>query len=151
MEGRVPLAIAIVTGALAIAIVAIDLQFSLEAELQGERDGQWVTLSEDGRYAEPTPFGYECASPQLRVQVSNNRLLPADVPVRISYWDPEGGNRLLLDETWNMGRGEVRTHAFTVPADAFTSEVSGTPQKVSVTVEVRVDDIYLGHCVQEAA
>lgn len=149
VQQRLALVLSVATGGLAIAAVAVDLAYGLEASLE-TRDGDgWRTVSAtaDQSYAS-SPFAASCASTDLRLVVHNDRLVASSVDVLVSYYDNRGGDVVVLRETWSLERGETRVHGFTVPASAFDGQ-SGTV-KPMVSVNAQVDDQYLGTCVQEA-
>ena len=148
MQGKLPLIVASVAGSLAIAIVAVDLQFGLEAQLQQPDGDGWesVASSTDEYYR-----GSGCAGPELRLHVENHRFVATQVPVLVTYWSLSQGRVTVLDETWDMARGEVRDHDFTIPADAFEAADGEKPPAGSISVDVQVRGQYFGVCVQEAA
>lgn len=150
MQQRLALILSIAAGGLAIAAVAVDLAFGLEASLE-TRDGDgWRTVSatEQEPYGRSTPFMPGCAGPGMRLEVHNDRLLPSRVDVFVGYYDATGNEVVVLSDTWSLDRGETRTHEFTIPSSAF-GPAQGT--KPTVSVNAQVDGQYLGACVQEAA
>ncbi len=151
MQPRLALVLSVATGGLAIAAVAVDLAYGLEASLD-TRDGDgWRTVSAtaDQSYSSSRPFGPSCSLPDLRLVVHNDRLVASSVDVFVSYYDNNGGDVVILRDTWSLERGETRIHEFTVPASAFEGRLDAV--KPMVSVNAQVDDLYLGTCVQEAA
>ncbi len=146
MEPRTALIVALSAAVAGIAIVAIDLEFGLEAELEWMEDGTW-TGGDGSRELDPRGFG--CATTDLRLVVDNDWLLATNVDVFIAYWDDDTMQQVVvLNEDWSLDAGEERVHAFTIPATAFAEEDHSI--KPSLHVDVRVGDHYLGTCVQEA-
>lgn len=153
MEGRNALIAAIVSGLLAVAIVTVDIQFGLEAELQIQQDGDWVGGDDEVRLREPY-IGSGCSDGDLRLWVHNGRLTKTTVDVQVTYYTNAGQTVVELDDTWTLARGETRTHEFSVPASAYEPAENNaeSPQTVQRTVSVNgvVDDIHLYACATEA-
>lgn len=152
MQPRLALVLALACAALAISAVAVDLAYELEAHLD-TRDGEgWRTVSTSAQDSSAYPvIDRGCAGADLRLRVHNERLLPADVRVHLSYTTGAQGAVVLLDETWHLARGESRTHEFTIPDSAFTAGTTGTIEKAYVSVSAQVDALYVGTCVEETA
>lgn len=152
MQGRTALIAAIACGAVAVAIVALDLNFGLEAELQALDDGEWVSTSDGSLYREP---GFGCVGRDLRLHVDNNRFVAAEVDVHVSYYDLQGNTVTVLDDTWELAAGESRDHAFRIPDSAFvpreTDNDTGPKPFGGYTVSVNAyaGDIPMYACVQE--
>ncbi len=153
MEGRTALIAAIVSGLLAVGIVAADIQFNLEAEFQVMADGEWVGGHDNERLREPY-FGAGCSDGDLRLWVHNGQLTKTTVDVQITYYTLAGETVVELDDTWTLARGETRTHEFSIPASAYETLDNETeaPHGAHRTVSVNgfVEDIYLHACAKEA-
>lgn len=153
MQRRTALIAAIVSGVLAVSIVAVDLQFGLEAELQVMEDGEWVSITEDRSLREP---GAGCVGRDLRLYVDNHRLFASTVDVSVTYYSLAGEQVVVLSDTWELGPNDVQFHAFSIPDSAFVPRSDGneTPQKpgggYTVSVNAYANDIYLYTCVAEA-
>jgi hypothetical protein len=143
------LGLAVATGTLAIAAVAVDLAYSLEARLEASDGGGWSTVSSQDDSPKPFPGG--CPGPHLRLTVHNGRFVDAEVHVQVTYYDyrSNGNGVEVLDETWRVESGSTRSHEFTIPASAFADLPNGG--QGSVSVNAQVDGLYLGTCVQEVA
>lgn len=151
MKPAVSLGIALTCVALAIAVVAVDMQFSIRAELQAKsgEDYRKVASSYDGR-GETYPGMVGCAGPEMRILVHNDQPWGSTVRVRVEASGP-GPSRILLDESWNLAKGESRTSDFTVPAEVFTSQGPSPEFKSTAFVIAQVGDQWLSVCVEEAA
>lgn len=139
---------ALTSAGLAIALVAVDLAFELEARLDSRDGDGWRTVSSSGDDAygfRGAPFSPGCAGREMRLEVNNDRLLSSSVDVHLSYNDARGATVTLLQDTWRLARGETRIHEFTIPSGAFTGAPDGS--KGFVHVNAQVDGLYLGACV----
>jgi hypothetical protein len=149
VQPRLALGLALACAALAISAVAVDLAYELEAHLDSRDGDGWRTISTSAQDSYAYPGFANCAGPEMRLRVHNDRLLSADVRVQLSYSSGSEGNVILVDETWHLARGETRTHEFTIPDSAFTPRTA--PEKAYVSVNAQVDSLYLGACVEEAS
>lgn len=149
MQPRLALGLALACAALAISAVAVDLRYELEAHLDDREGGGWRTVSTSAQDSYARPGFASCAGPEMRLRVHNDRLLPADVTVHLSYSSGPQAPVVLVDETWHLARGETRTHEFTIPDSAFGSG-SGVDMPY-LSVNAQVGALYLGTCVEEAA
>jgi hypothetical protein len=155
MRPRTALALSVAFAVAAVALVAVDIRFSLEARLDAADATGWRTVSRSDpghRVAEPH-FG--CAPPQLRLVVTNDRLLASEVPVRVTVHGP-GGETVLLQETWRLQRGEQRQWEFTVPPSTFETPPTQPTRdpdgfRPTASANAQVGGIWLHACVQEAA
>lgn len=140
------LTLALVSGALAVGIVAVDLAFGLHAELRDAATGKVV--SSDSTRSPATG----CAGPDLTLVVDNDWIWGAKVPVSISYYDyAEARTVTVLDETWHLGAGDQRSYDFTLPDAAFEQDTVDGLRKVGQYVDVQVDGRYLNACVEATA
>lgn len=154
MKTAVALGLAVLCGAAAVALVALDMAFSLRAELQSKEGADFVTLarSDDRGGFRSSPGGLECASREIRLVVDNQRLWSGTVDVTVTVDNYTGSPQRLLDESWSLGRGETRSASFTVPAAIFSPQ-SSQPVAVKPMVQLtaQVGDLFLSTCVREAA
>ncbi len=151
MKPSASLGIALACVALAIAVVAVDMQFAVRAELQAKSGDAYTTVasSQDGR-SESYPKMAGCPGPELRLQVHNDQPWGSTVRVRVEASGP-GPTRVLLDESWDLARGESRSMDVRVPDEVFTrQDGSPTPVNESAWVTAQVDDMWLSTCVEAA-
>lgn len=147
MRTRTALIIAASAAVLAMALVAADLRFQVDVDLQENVDGEWVTVT--GGLEERIPGFPGCAGPELRLVVDNDRLIALDTPVTIKYWKWDGNKTdvvTVLEETWHIPARSVQDHPFVIPESAF----DGSSEN-HVNVDVRVGDRSLGTCVEGSA
>ena len=151
MKPAISLGIALTCVALAIAVVAVDMQFAVRAELQAKSGDAYqpVASSHDGR-SEPYPWRLGCAGPQMRLLVHNDQPWGSMVRVRVEA-SGAGTSQVLLDESWSLAKGESRSADFTVPAEVFTSQSSSPEVKSTAFVSAQVGDQWLNTCVEEVA
>jgi hypothetical protein len=156
MQPRAALGVAIGAGLLAVAVVALDNAYGLEARLDArDANGEWFTVAKSpsgvgrGRYEEPYGAG-GCARDELKLVVTNDKPFGDSVDVRLWFWNQSlGRDEFLLRETWNMDAFEWRDVAVTVPASALPR--SEAPDvKPTAFVNARADEVRLGACVQAA-
>lgn len=151
---HVALTLAMASGALAVAIVAADLQFNLAMRLE-ERDssGQWTLVAgSKDNYYRAAPFGPECVGLDLRFVVDNHRPFDEAVPVSVSYSNYSAGRAtFLLRDTWELEDFEVRTFPFTIPVGALGEPGRNTsypkPPGGRTTVSASASDEYVSVCV----
>ncbi len=153
VQPKVALVVAVCLATAAVALVALDLAYTLQARIETGADGNWVTVADDkGRFYEPFPARGDCPDQPLRLVVDNDKPLSATVLVSLSYTDRMGGGHSLLHEEVSLGRFEVRTFNFDVPPSAFeepTEDPRFGPGSVFVTAVV--EDLYLSTCVEAPA
>ncbi len=150
MQPRQALIASLVSAALAIGIVGVDLQYGLEAYFEHKEDGTWVGPGSDGveeRYA-VREFG--CHSEDVRLVVDNNRLASITVDVLVTYW-VNGTQVVVIDDTWSLERGEKRHQEFTIPDAVFEAQGNhdGTIP-ATVHINAQVGELYASTCVTEA-
>lgn len=153
MESRIALIAALTSGLLAVGIVTVDIQFGLEAELQIQDEGEWVENDDEG-LREPY-FGGGCSDGNLRLWVHNGRLTSASVDVQVTYQTNSGETVVELDDTWELARGETRTHEFSIPASAY-EPAEQAPESVKtmpriVSANAVVEGMYFYACASEAS
>lgn len=151
MDSRTALAVGLVAGTLAVALVAADTVWSLRSTLEAQDDGQWTAVA--GRSVDRGPMepGFGCATSPLRLVVDNDKPFPDGVVVLITYTAANQTNSgTILDETWSLGAFELRTHEFIVPEEAFEGrsddQFAPTPY-----VTATVGDEWLSTCVQASS
>lgn len=158
MTPRTALLMALLAGGIAIAIVSVDLAFTLTARLEAKNaNGDWVLVAQtpepdSGRYdGRPFPEPGGCAGPDLRLVVDNDKPFPDRVSVRISYQDPANQRtRTFYTGEWALQAFETRSHEFTVPSDAFPPPDTNNPRP-SAYVNLYVGDLFLSTCVTREA
>lgn len=149
MRAKVALAVALSCAALAIAVVAVDTRYAVRAELQALEGTEYVTVA-DSRGQESTPKFVGCPGQDLRVVVHNDQPWRSTVRVRVEASGP-GPEQLLLDERWDLARGEQRSVDVRVPDAVFTPEPgSGSTLKPTAWVTAHVGDDWLSTCVEAA-
>lgn len=149
MHPRTALIVAVAAAVLAVALVAVDLQFDVHVELQENVDGEWVAVS--GSFEDRYPVFPGCVGQDLRLVVNNDRLVRFEEPVRISYYDaPRQDSEVLLDAVWSIASRGVQDHAFTVPDSAFEPTEDVPEPRVFVDIQVG-DRYYNSICVEESA
>lgn len=151
MKPGLALALAVASGAAAVALVSVDLVFTLSFHLDEKEDGSWATLAsfpydESGFRGRPYYSFAECAGQDLRVRVDNNRPIPATVTVVVRHAGPTN-NQMLYEETWSLSAFQERTHEFRVPDSAFPTATNDNP-KPQVMAEVYMDEHMLSMCIQ---
>lgn len=152
MDRRVALASSLVAAALAVAIVAVDLQYNVTVSLQTQEDDGWTTVArqDEGSFGPRHPY-FGCAGPEMRILIDND--LPwaqsFDVQVDVHRFDT-GQDERLLDETVTVGGGDQEHIPFTVPEWAWSGNASDGIKPLG-DIEVRVDDIFLSSCVEAPA
>lgn len=152
MQARLALGIAVACGALAVALVAVDLTYTLTVAIEGQDDnGEWVTYQRQpydyGADRAHEPSGFGCTGPDVRIVIHNDRPISATRDVRILY-DVGGRSTTVLDETVSLDAGEVWTHAFTIPPEAFPDDNETDDRFIdrNVHVNAHVDGLWLSHC-----
>ncbi len=147
MEPRFALIVAASAAVLAVALVAVDLQFEVHVELQENVDGEWRAVT--GSFEERYPGFPGCVGQDLRLVVNNDRLVPFEEQVYISY---SGAARLdrgvLVDEVWDIPARGVQDKNFTIPDSAFEPTEDGKEPRVFV--DFRVGDRYYNSLCVEA-
>ncbi len=155
MDRRVALGLALTSAALAVAVVAVDLQFNVTVSLQAQQDGEWVVVASqdaDG-YAVPR-YGSSwigCAGPELRLVIDNGQLWATELGVSVVANDySTGRSERLVDETVSVDRGETAIVAFTAPD--WLLNVTADPSKPGGpgSIDVQIGNTYLNTCVEEA-
>lgn len=153
MTPRTALLVALATGGLAVAVVAVDLAYALEVRLDVREGGGWrtVTRAVDGAPAYPDHprLVEQCVANDLRLVVHNDSPLPDEVRVNMDWTAHKGGiptvsNRLLL-ETWSVAPFELRVREFRLPPEAF----AGEPDRVDLLASV--GRAFLSLCVAEGS
>jgi len=136
MHRRALLVLAVASGALAVALVAVDVAFGLEVQLQVQAtDGSWQTVFDDAGLARPVGPG--CSGRDFRLVVRNGQPWGTSVPVYLAVSDANG-TRVLVHDTWTLGGGETRMQAFTVTASTTGAPEGGKPAPMSVSIEGQV-------------
>lgn len=159
MRPRTYLVLGGAAATLAVAIVGLDLAYSLVARVEArEADGSWRVLQEapsatNGRA--PYLPGSECGGPEMRLVVDNHKPIPDSPAVSIRYTNGTDPTvTVLRREEWNLGPFSVRVYPFTIPSSAFEapSSVNLRGQKWQVHVFALVDDLQLtSACAREGA
>lgn len=151
VKPAVSLGVAVACVALAIAIVAVDMQFAVRVDLQSKSGETYRTVASGqdmGSTAYPRLVG--CAGPAMRLVVHNDQPWGSTVRVRVEASGP-GPARVLVDESWTLAKGESRSAEFTVPAEVFTAQGPAAESKATAYVTAQVGDEWLSACVEEAA
>jgi hypothetical protein len=147
---RTALLLAIVSGGLAVALVTLDLTFTLVVRIDAWEDGAWTTHAaapSDDRYK---PFGSDgCAPNQLRLVVDNHRPVGASRQASIYFMDDAQTRKDLLGTTLSLGAFEVYENPFQLPEEAF--DISPSTPKRNVYVTANVGDLGLTKCVVREA
>lgn len=158
MQARTALIAAILSATIAVGIVAADVAWGLEVHIDTQTEGGWETVasSPQGESHAYERFPHGCSGPDLRVRVDNDKPFGDTFDIRISYWDPVAERtQVVLDETWSLDAFEGRAHDFTIPDEAFPERNETEDPKLfgphSLTIDVRVDEQFLGPCVQREA
>ena len=144
MRSTTALAGGVVCALLAVAVVAADLAWNVEATLERLEGGTWVVVARapeahPERIATPS-----CAGNQFRLTLRND--LPWGTTVEVAAYV----NGLPI-EGWtpyvaSLGPGESVSREFTVPASALSTDPATPERKVTGSVELRVGEHYLGAC-----
>lgn len=155
MQPRTALGVALFFAALAVAVVAADLSYTLTARLESrDSEGRWgvqrTAPEPEARYEAPKLLR-DCAGPTLRLVVDNDRPFPATVPVELA-WENSTTDQEILEDEWSLAAFEERAHEFTLPGDAFRKppslrDVPSIPPLV--WVRALVADLHLTVCVEE--
>jgi hypothetical protein len=154
MEGRSALIAAVVSAGLAVAIVAVDLQFGTEVELQALEDGEWVIVDDGRGYGAETPFGPGCAGQDLRLVIHNGGLREITVFAQVSY-NGVFGSGIAIEEKVTLARGETREMPFRIPDSVWDEDPSDNSTEIvrptdnNVWVSANVGEIYLSACVSQ--
>lgn len=153
MQPAVALGVAVGCAAAAVAIVSVDLVYTLTAYLDSRNDGSWTNVARApyddafGRAHQGDGFG--CALQTMRLRVENYKPLPDSVRVEITYSSMRlNAPGTVLRETWDLEAFENREYEFRVPDSAFTSSGEGDP---FVSVNIRVGELFLNSCVTQEA
>lgn len=150
---------ALAAGAIAIAIVSVDLAFTFSARLEArDASGQWVLVSQapepvSGRYeGRPFPRGPgDCPGRDMRLVVENTRPFSDRVDVLISYEDPgTGRTRTFFTGDWALKAFETRTQEFRVPDEAFPAPTPNN-SRPAAQINLSVGDLSLFSCVDREA
>lgn len=147
MRANVALGAAIGCAVVAIAIVAVDMQFDTTLTVETNRDGTWEEVS-DG-FRSPRGESTGCGTTELRIVIHHEGPFKASMPVRAWYWSQSGGEVLAADETVNVAAGGTATVPFTVPSSAF--EFQDNAANAQVYVNIEAGDIYRNVCSQMEA
>ena len=156
MQARTALIAAIVSGALAIGVVAVDVIWTLEARFDTRDGDAWKTVAQAPTNDYRAFPHLSCANPEMRFVVHNDKPFSDNVRIAIDYYDTASGRTVtVLRETWRLDAFEERTHEFTLPDDAFrdpnVNQSREKPLPVSVQVSAQVDDLWLSACVEQEA
>lgn len=147
MERPLALGLAIGTAALAVVLVAVDLQYNVIATLEVQEDGQWTAIAsrdvDGGGYADERFVG--CAGPEMRVRIDNGLPWSRSIEVRAFVYNG-AGEQVILDQVVRVAGGASETVAFTVPPEAVDDRFEGRLNNIALNVEV--GDAYLGTCVE---
>lgn len=150
MDPRRALVIAVVAGLAAVAVVATDTVYGVQARLETLRDGSWeLVANTPSAYDTPSemarPYGGGCATPTMRLTVENKKPIPDDVAVQVYWTDYAYASRegTIFKETWSLGAFESRTREFTVPPEAKPAPRTDTdpPIKPTGNVNVVIEDV----------
>lgn len=159
VQARTALIAAIVSGTLAVALVAADVAWSLEASLEAETDHGWQVLASthpEDRARDYHPQIPACFGPDLRLVVDNDRPFSAEVEILVTYVNATAKRtETLLLETIELERFSSTRFDLTIPADAFPEpdEERFDPWSGGVFVEAHVGKETLATtiCQEESA
>ncbi len=136
-----------------MALVGLDLAYSLEVRLEVQENGGWVTVSGDkARFYYPEPGQPACPSEPLRLTLDNNKPIGETVRVVITYQERSGVTRVHTDETVSLGRFEVVRIPIEVPAEAFVPLADDSrPSPSNVYVTAQAGSHWTSTCLEEPA
>jgi hypothetical protein len=141
MHSRTALAAAVLCAAAAVALVAADLAWNVEATLERMEGADWVVVARAPDAHPERIFSPSCVGNQFRLTLHNG--LPWGTTVEVSAHAAgtpiEGWTPYVAD----LGPGESVTREFTVPASALTGPA---PEAKTGWVELRVGSHHLGAC-----
>jgi hypothetical protein len=139
MKPRSALLAAIACGAVAVALVAVDLAFNVDARLEVRgADGTW-RLSATTEAVKSYPTAAICGT-HFRLTFHNGLLWSTSRHVTITVSTSGSlGSTTLLDETWSVGARSEKVHEFDVPNSTVETpnpNDSRAPFKISGSVQV---------------
>jgi hypothetical protein len=150
VNAKAALVISIASAAVAVAIVSVDLAFTVTSHIDVRTNDGWETVASDPFQGNPRSFGFGpgCVAPDLRVRVDNNRPIPASIDVLVRYNNPENGTTTkVYEETWRLSAFEERTFEFVIPQSAFPATNENRPVAQVYIEAFLAADYALGVCV----
>jgi hypothetical protein len=151
VRAKTALVLSIASATLAIAIIGVDLAFTLTTHLEAQTDGAWVSLASypTDSFSKAGRGSFTCAPQDLRLRLDNNRPIGTTVDVLVLY-STVAGSRTAFQETWELGAFSERAKEFQVPDSAFPT--TSTDPRPTVNLEIIVDGEYaLSMCVERGA
>ncbi|HUR62768.1 MAG TPA: hypothetical protein VM286_10470 [Candidatus Thermoplasmatota archaeon] len=141
MKPRAALLAAILCGAAAVALVAADLAFNVEATLEVRgSDGVWRTASSTETQRGYPSIAAPACGEHFRVTIHNGMPWSTSrhVTITASGMTASGvpDTVTILEETWTLGARADRTHEFDVPGSVY--DASSQPQGGKPTAGVMV-------------
>ncbi len=151
MHRGVALTLSIGAAALAVVVVAVDLQFNVEVSFETKQDGEWrvIATTVGDVYASPRFEGYfGCAAPEMRIVIANGLPWATSQEVVVRVIDHSSGrDEVLVQRTVEVAPSATEIIPFTAPA--WATEPSGDGKDLgSASVDVRVGDSYFGTCLE---
>lgn len=156
MQPRLALVLALVSVVLAVAVVSVDLAYTLEVRLESrDASGTWRVLAVDPYDPGASERTIPCGGPDLRVVADNHRPISGTVDLVISYTNATGSAHTVAREHRSLAAFTAWSYDWTIPASAFQSPATSPeptrPAKSFANAVVAVDHHQLMSCVQAEA